>query len=154
MTIQTCYLLHKKPACYLSAKKTQVTELFSFFGDFSYSLNSLNSLKVLFHLGKTPIRIMVCAYDFKAKKLVVIQIISTLNFLSTNLLLCCATESLTTIIIFTTLSSLHTMVIVFIWIYLRDKIFQIRECQNAKLQIPHTVHPLFRKFPNYFEDFL
>ena len=74
---------------------------------------------------------MVYTYDFKTKKTVVIQIISTLNFLSTKLLLCCATESLTSMILFTRLNVLYT---IFIWIHPQDKMCQIRECQKVLYQ--------------------
>ena len=41
--IRTCYLLCKKPARYISATRTQVTE------------KIFNSLTVLFHLGKSSL---------------------------------------------------------------------------------------------------
>ena len=55
----TCHILYKRSRCYHSASKTQdlSIESNSCFSDLSDSLNLLkllNSMKFLFHLGKTP----------------------------------------------------------------------------------------------------
>ena len=50
---RTCHLLCKRPECYHSASKTHMWETGSL-SDSLNSLNSLNLMKVLHHLGKTP----------------------------------------------------------------------------------------------------
>ena len=53
--IRTCHLLCKRPGCYHSVSKKHVIDrIFESNLCFSDLSDSLNSMKVLFHLGKTP----------------------------------------------------------------------------------------------------
>ena len=56
--VQTCHLLCKKLGCYHSTSKTRVTDrifkLSPMYASMIYQ-DSLNSIKVLLHLGKTPL---------------------------------------------------------------------------------------------------
>ena len=51
---QTCYLLCKRQGCYHSASKTH-SVTYQILCQTLNSPNSLNSMKVLLHLGKTPL---------------------------------------------------------------------------------------------------
>ena len=54
--VRTCHLLCKRSRCYHSTSETgSLNWIQSMFSDLSDSLNSLNSMKVLHYLGKTPV---------------------------------------------------------------------------------------------------
>ena len=60
---RTCHLLCNRPGCYHSASKTHVKDN-SCFSDLSDSLKSMNSMKVLFHLGKIPLIQIIARHQY------------------------------------------------------------------------------------------
>ena len=62
---RTSYLSCKRPGCYHSTSKTYVSDrIFKYlcFSDLSYFLNTLNSMKALLHLGKSPLFWLVVTF--------------------------------------------------------------------------------------------